>query len=243
MRLLAIETATATGGVALLEGGRLVEEISDHVPRRHLEWLAPAIRRILDHAGWTPASVAGVGVSVGPGSFTGLRIGIATAAAWARARGVPVVGVPTLAVLAAGVTASGLICPALDARRGEVAAGLFRSDGGVPIRVTEDFVGSVEAALDRLPPGEPVVFAGDALNRYQEVILSRRGALATLAPPEQWAPRAAMVGRLAWLRLSRGDGDDPYLLHPVYARPPAVDAPAAAPDRERKQRLASENNQ
>ena len=103
MRILAIETATSLGSVALLEGDRLVRSIEEEVPRRHLEWLAPAIRRLLSEGAWAPAQIEAVAVSRGPGGFTGLRIGIATAVAWARARAVPAVGVSTLAALAVGV--------------------------------------------------------------------------------------------------------------------------------------------
>src|SRR4030067_3539826 len=102
MRILAIETATAAGGVALLEVERPVIEVVETVPQRHLEWLAPAIEQALREAGWRPGDVHAVAVSRGPGTFTGLRIGVATAIAWARARGVPPGGASTLETPAGG---------------------------------------------------------------------------------------------------------------------------------------------
>src|SRR5574337_730627 len=130
MRLLALETATSLGSVALLDDGVVVSEHSDHVPRQHLEWLAPAVAGVLAAAGWTPGDVEAVAVSTGPGAFTSLRIGIATAAMWARSRGIPAVGVPTLDVVARGTQTGGLIGAVLDVRRSEVALALFRRDMG-----------------------------------------------------------------------------------------------------------------
>src|SRR5712692_7322562 len=128
MRLLALETATSLGSVALLDDGVVVSEHSDRVPRQHLEWLVPAIAGVLTAAGWTPADVDAVAVSTGPGSFTSLRIGIATAAMWARSRAIPAVGVPTLDVLPPGSPTTGLIGAILDVLRGGVDVVLLCRD-------------------------------------------------------------------------------------------------------------------
>jgi tRNA threonylcarbamoyladenosine biosynthesis protein TsaB len=217
MRLLALETATSLGSVALLEDGVVVREHSARVPRQHLEWLVPAVAEILTDAGWVPQDVEAVAVSTGPGSFTSVRIGIATAAMWARARGIPAVGVPTLDALALGTQTGGLIGAMLDVRRNEVALALFRRNG-VLQRVTTDQIGSVARVLESLPPG-PITFSGDALEYYGEVIVAARGQ-ATFAPREQWYPTAAAVGHLGWGRLARGEYNDVYRLHPTYSRAP-----------------------
>jgi len=217
MRLLALETATSVGSVALLDDGVVVREHSDRVPRQHLEWLVAAVAGVLTAAGWKPADVDAVAVSTGPGSFTSLRIGIATAAMWARSRGIPVVGVPTLDALALGTQTRGLIGAILDVRRSEVVFALFRRDG-VLQRVTDDRVGSVSSVLESLPPG-PITFSGDALEHYGEAIVAMRGQ-AAFAPREQWYPTATAVGQLGWERLARGDHDDLYRLHPTYSRAP-----------------------
>ena len=218
MRILAIETATPAGSVALLDGHQIVREVTEHVPQRHLEWLAPAIAAILESSGWRPEEVEGVAVSLGPGLFTGLRIGIATAAAWAYARGVPVVGVSTLEVVAAGTVAAGatgLICPVLDARRGEVAFALFEWKP-LAMRVLSDTIGPVSTLLQRMPEGRSVTFTGDGVPRILDAIRSR--PLTVIAPEGSWHPRATFVGAVALGRLAHGDRDDPYLLRPVYAR-------------------------
>jgi tRNA threonylcarbamoyladenosine biosynthesis protein TsaB len=219
VHILAIETATALGGVALLEGERLVRSIEEEVPRGHLEWLVPAIQRLLREAGWEPPQVEAIAVSVGPGGFTSLRIGIATAVAWGRAREVPVVSVSTLAVLAAGVESKGNICAMFDARHGEVAAAVF-ANGSEPRRLLDDLVAPPDQVLQRLPAQGPITFAGDALAKYESEVTSRLGERAVIAPREQWAPRVVHVGRLGWRRLMRGERDDLYHVWPVYARVP-----------------------
>ncbi len=223
MRVLAIETATATGSIALLEGPTLVAERTEAIPMHHLEWLVPSIQRVLAEVGWQMETIEGIGVSQGPGSFMGVRIGIATASAWAKARRIPVVGVPTLGALAMGVDAHGWICPILDVRRGDVAAALFRRDGAL-VRISEDVVAPVETVLGQLPPEPVLTFAGDGLERYGPAIQAARGDRATLAPRGQWVPRARAIGRLAWERLARGEGDDPYELLPIYSRHPVLEA-------------------
>lgn len=231
MRILALDTSTSTASIAVLDGERVVREVMESVPQRHLEWLAPSIATILGDAGWRAKDVEAVGVSVGPGGFTGLRIGVATAGAWAHARKVPVVALSTFEVIAEGVEGQGYICPVLDARRGEIAGSLFERNG-VLTRVQSDFVGPVNALLDRLPANANVILAGDALTKYGTEI--SKDPRAVIAPRQEWIPRASVAGRLAWRRLSRGERDDPYRLRPIYARrtaftlgkgiPPGVDA-------------------
>lgn len=222
MLVLGLETATSYGGVALVGPQGLLVESTALVPMRHLEWLIPAIDRVLADAGVSRAQVEGLAVSQGPGGFTGLRIGIATAAAWARARGVPLVGISTLEALAASAPASGLVLPVLDAKRGEVAAAVFRrEDGGHLTRVHEDAVLPPEALGSLVPGGEPVLLVGDGLARWVEVI--RRAVPGGWpAPPPLWVPRAAMTAALGRERLLAGQRDDPYRLAPLYGRRPMV---------------------
>lgn len=218
MRILAIDTSTAIGSVALLEASTPVAQVSEAVPQRHLEWLAPALQRLLAQVGWQPGRIDAVAVATGPGSFTGLRIGIATALIWARVQDVSIVGIPTLVAMAMNVKASGLICPMLDARRGEVAAALFRRDGTLT-GVMDAVLAPVDDLLARLPSGSPIVFTGDALARYASRVRARRPDAVVIAPEEQ-PPLALAVGQLACGRLSDGERDDPYRLRPIYVRPP-----------------------
>jgi tRNA threonylcarbamoyladenosine biosynthesis protein TsaB len=222
MLVLGLETATSYGSVALVGPEGLLAEATALVPMRHLEWLIPAIDRVLADAGVSRTQVEGLAVSQGPGAFTGLRIGIATATAWARASGVPVVGISTLEALAAAAGASGLVVPVLDAKRGEVAAAVFRREDGHHLtRVHEDTVLPPEALRGIVPGGEPVLLVGDGLARWPDVI---RQAVpgGHLAPPPLWVPRAAVTAALGRERLLSGQRDDPYRLGPVYGRRPAI---------------------
>src|SRR5438046_3654411 len=176
MRILAIETATSLGSVALLQDSETVAVISEFVPRRHLGWLAPALQRLLGSAGWTVAQVEAVAVCTGHGSFTSLRIGIATASAWARARGIPAAAVPQLAAGALGTQAAGAVCAMMDVRRGEVAAAVY-AGGGAARPIVDEVVGPVERVLRQLPAG-PLTFSGDAVGGYAEVSAGvRRGGI------------------------------------------------------------------
>jgi tRNA threonylcarbamoyladenosine biosynthesis protein TsaB len=240
MRILAIETATMQAGVALLEDAVVVREATARVPQGHLEWLAPAIAGTLEAAQWRPEDVGAVAVSTGPGAFTGLRIGIATAAAWAYARAVPVVGVSTLQVLAEGTAlaagTAGVVCAVLDARRGEVAFALFECRPHA-VRIVEDAVGPVEALLARVPTEGQVTFSGDGVPRLLDEIRLRRGW--DSAPETLWYPRAAITGSVGRRRLEWGERDEPHLLRPVYARAAGVTlsgraAPAEAGEETRK---------
>lgn len=214
--ILAVETSTPSASVALLRGGELLAQVQASVPRRHLEWLAPAIRRLLGETGRHPADVQALAVSTGPGEFTGVRIGLATALAWARAREVPLVGVSTLAVVAAAAGEPGPVCVLVDVRQGAVAAALWSGADADP--QAGPVVGPVEEVLGRLRLPPEVVFTGDALARYGDALRAARPQ-ARFAPPSAWVPTAEALGRLAWGRLRRGERDDLYRVRPVYARP------------------------
>ena len=223
MRILAIETATPIASCAVVDASGVLAETIIPVPMRHLEGLLPAVDEMLARLGLTPGSIQGLAVSCGPGGFTGLRVGIATAAAWARAREVPVLGVGTLEALARVPGVDGLVFPVLDAHRGEVAGALYRvgRDGGAeclaPPLVGPPDVVAAEAARH---PG-PVLVVGDGLTRHGAAILAALGARARAAGPDLH-PRAAAVGLVALPRLARGERTGPEALRPLYGRRPVV---------------------
>lgn len=211
VRLLAVETSTLAGGVALLDDERVVGEYLLDVRVTHSERLMPAIDRLLGDAGWTVTTVQGLAVAVGPGSFTGLRIGLSAVKGLAWALGIPVAAVPTLDAMAASLPFAGLpVCPVLDARKGEVYCSLYRWDG-VGMRREWDYLA--------LPPGslgerltEPTVLLGDGAAQ----VPSRLGRL---APPHRRLPSAAAVGVLGLDRFRAGDTVSAAELSPFYLRP------------------------
>jgi tRNA threonylcarbamoyladenosine biosynthesis protein TsaB len=208
---MAVETSTLVGGVALLEGERVIGEYLLDVRITHSERLMPAIDRLLRDASWTTASLEGLAVAVGPGSFTGLRIGLSTVKGLAWALGVPVAPVPTLDAMAASLPfAVHPVCPVLAARKNEVFASLYRWDGIAMRREWEYLALAPEELAARLD--EPTIVLGDAA----PAIVSRH---ARVAPPHRRMPSAAAVGALGLARFRAGDVVSPGELSPFYLRP------------------------
>ena len=208
---MALETSTLAGGVALLDGERVIGESLLDVRITHSERLMPAIDRLLRDAGWTPASLEGLAVAVGPGSFTGLRIGLSAVKGLAWALSLRVAAVPTLDALAAALPfAAHPVCPVLDARKDEVYCSLYHWDGGAMRRQLDYLALAPEALAARLT--EPTILLGDGAH----AIASRH---ARLAPPHRRMPSAAAVGVLGLARFRAGDIVSAGELSPFYLRP------------------------
>ena len=218
MLVLGIETSTKQGGVAIIGADRVVCETVLNVEVTHSERLLPAVDRALDEARTTLEGLGGIAVSIGPGSFTGLRIGLSTAKGLAYATGLPLVGVPTLEAMAWTLPAARWqVCPVLDARKQEVYAALFRHEPEGLRRVTED------AAL---PPEDlcrlirnPTLFLGDGADAYGALFRERLGDKMLLPPLASRGARPACVAELGRRRLLRGERDEPDSLVPRYLRP------------------------
>jgi tRNA threonylcarbamoyladenosine biosynthesis protein TsaB len=209
--LLAVETSTLAGGVALLDGERVLGEYLLDVRLTHSERLMPAIDRLLGDARWTAASLEGLAVAVGPGSFTGLRIGLSTVKGLAWALGLPVAAVPTLDALAAALPyATHPVCPVLDARRNEVYCSLYRWDGAAMRREWDYLALAPDALAARLV--EPTILLGGG----SHVVSSRH---ARLAPPHRRLPSPAAVGVLGLRCFQTGQVVSATELSPFYLRP------------------------
>jgi len=225
MRILGIETATLTGGAALLDGERVIGESTLSVALTHSERLMAVIDRLLEDCRWQAGDLEAIAVSAGPGSFTGLRVGMATAKGLALALELPVVAVPTLDALAAGLPwADAPVCPVLDARKGEVYASCYRWRGGAAAREWEYLAVAPAELARRLP--RPVILLGDGLAALAPH-LGELGADARVAPPARRLPSAALVAQLGAVRLAAGPGDPADALVPIYVRPSEAELAAA----------------
>ena len=214
MALLAIETATQHLGVAVIVEGRAVSSVEILAGYPHATELPGAVDRVLKTAKVALAALEAIIVDIGPGSFTGLRIGLAFAKALAFPLRKPLVGVASLDVLAAQAAFSPrTICPFLDAKRKNVYAARYRVDCGNPIRHSDYLLAPVDDVLQAI--NEPTVFLGDGCALYRDRILERCPE-AQLAPPDLWLPRVATLGRLGWVKFSQGHRDDPAALTPMY---------------------------
>lgn len=217
LKILALDTATRCCSVALQVGGQLVAEQLAVSERTHSVHLMDMIRATLKMANVRLPAVDGFAVTIGPGSFTGLRIGISTIEGLAFAAGKPCAGISSLEALASACLPwPHAIYALMDARKGEVYAGLYCERSGGLERLEAERVLPVEAALQALDG--PHLFVGDGAVRYQERIRSILGALASFAPPERNLPRAATVARLAGPLLMMEPGFDPKRLVPRYLR-------------------------
>jgi tRNA threonylcarbamoyladenosine biosynthesis protein TsaB len=219
MKILAIETTDQAGSVALLEGRRVLAEVRLTSDQRSAQSLAPAIRDLLEAAGWQPAGVRLVAVAIGPGSFTGLRVGVTTAKTFAYAVGCDLVAVPTLEVVAAQMPEGpSQLLTILDAGRQQVFSARFSpvADGRVesiePTTLVDDAVWLAGLQVEEM-------ISGQGLRKFA----GRLPETARLAPAEVWAPRAATVGLLAVSRYELGQRDELWSLVPVYHRASAAE--------------------
>jgi tRNA threonylcarbamoyladenosine biosynthesis protein TsaB len=204
-------------GVALLAGDSLLVEIRSDDARLHSERLLPAIDRVLALADRTLDAVEAFAVSVGPGSFTGLRTGLATVKAFALDERCPVVGVPTLAALAAGaVGADGPVAALLDARRGELYAAVCARAGEPVPGLLADSVFTPDALAKLLPPAATVV-VGEGAETGARSLAALRPDLRML-PPAFGTASPLQVGRLGQQLLAAGAGVSAQDLVPRYVR-------------------------
>lgn len=228
MRVLALETSGRMGSVALMERDgdqwTVVREMRLPAVERTARSLLPAVKRLLVELGWKPGELDLVCATTGPGSFTGLRLGVVTAKMIAYATGAKLAGVHTLAAIAEGTgLGEGRLWAVLDAERAELFAARF--EGGKAIGnqcVPATGVLAIDQWLACLQPGD--VVAGPPLAKLCERLPS--GVI--VADEAAWTPSAAAVGRLGWMALERGEIVSPLELVPNYFRKSAAEEKAAA---------------
>jgi tRNA threonylcarbamoyladenosine biosynthesis protein TsaB len=234
MRIIGIDTATTTASVALVNDGIVVAEKSNpsHAPGsngdqhtgkgNHAETILLLLESLLQSAGISLPDIDGIALSIGPGSFTGLRIGLSTVKGLAYGARLPVVGVSTLLAQAARVSHyEGLICTLLDARKNEVYAALFEKTGDTVHRLGEECVASAAAILEIIRPlakGKPCLMVGDSTAAYRQWLAQQLGGGALFQTGDLSLSVAAMVARLSEHRFRSNDVDDLGSLTPMYLR-------------------------
>ena len=231
MGILAFETSAKAASVALLEGGNLLAESYQNAGLTHSRTILVMAEHLLQSCELTPQDVEAVAVAMGPGSFTGVRSGMAAAKGFAWGRELPLFGVSTLEAMAWGLgELEGLICPVMDARRSQVYNALFRASGGTLTRLRQDRAISMtdlEADLQSL--AEPVTLVGDGALLCSGSMALPAGRL-LLAPEHRRQQRASGVALAAWAAMQRDEISDANSLQPNYLR-------LSQAERERLERL------
>lgn len=223
MRLLAIDTSTLVGSVAVVQDGELLAEQSASVRATHGETLLPAVERVLAQASLSIDAVDVFAVGIGPGSFTGVRIGVATVKGLSLSMGKPIVGVSSLRVLARGMVAgAGLHVPVVDAHKGEVYCAAYEIAEDAALRtVLEPFHALPELAAQRLrevAAGRALWLAGNGLARYGDAFLAPIAEISRRSPTFCDVPRAACLADEAVRELLLRGPSDLSTLAPTYLR-------------------------
>jgi tRNA threonylcarbamoyladenosine biosynthesis protein TsaB len=217
MIILGIETATMTGGLALIDEEKLISEYTLNMKTTHSTRLMPALDWILKDASLDKNQINGIAISIGPGSFTGLRIGLATAKGLAMGLNIPLITVPTLDALAYNISyVPYQICPIQDARKKEVYSAIFRYENGIITRKSPYQVISPDELISLI--NEKTIMLGDGLNIYGELFREKLGEFAIFANNSQRLPRASVIAELGLAKLKAGEIADLASSEPLYIR-------------------------
>ena len=216
MLILGIESSAKTSSIAVLQDETIAAEVTTETKFFHSETCLEHIAFALTTAGAAKKDLTGIAVNIGPGSFTGLRIGLATAKAMAYALDVPMVGVPCAEVLARGLWGvSGKICALIDAQKSSAYTQSFRFLGGKLQSLGQMQILPLKEIAANLTD-EPTVLVGDIAKKFFATANLPPNVL--LAPPDKLMPRAASVALLGKERLTCDESDDVMLTEPMYLR-------------------------
>ena len=223
MILLSIDTSGPACSAALLADDRLLGEIVINSALTHSETIMPAVDELLSRENLTCADVDLFAVAAGPGSFTGVRIGVCAAKGMAHATGKPCARVNSLAALAAGLPfVPGVVCPILDARREQVYCAASRWTGAaLPEKILPDAALPLTELLKALPENEIITFTGDGVTVHEARIRALLGERARFAPPHARVLRASSAAY--WARLDSSCHMEARLLTPIYLRAPQAE--------------------
>ena len=220
MKVLAVDTSSLVAAVAVVDNSRVLGEYSINHKKTHSQKLMPMIKEIMESLDLSPNDIDIYAASSGPGSFTGLRIGITTIKAIAFAAQKPVISVPTLDALAYNIPISGIIiCPIMDARNSQVYSALYKLEKGFPAKITE-YMGVPIAELVQIIKGKnsSVVFTGDAVEIHKDFLKSELEEKCEFAPGNLLLQRGSSVAQLALKMASEGLLENCFDMAPFYLR-------------------------
>jgi tRNA threonylcarbamoyladenosine biosynthesis protein TsaB len=225
--ILAFDTSTPSCSAALLAGETVLGEDTCSGAGNYSALLLQAIDRLLRDAALAIDDIDCIAVAQGPGSFTGLRVGISTAQGLGFALAKPIIGISTLEIVAAqNMPFAGTVCPMLDARRSQVYTCLYEQSGSEVTAVSEPNVVCPEVWVSSLQG--PVLFCGSGAQVYRQAIGQACAAEHSFAPEMNSRPRAAMLARIALRRLMAGQTRQPAQILPCYVRRPDAERASTA---------------
>lgn len=216
-RMLAIDTSTYVMGIALTEDDALIAEMITNKKENHSVRLMPAIRALMQEAGWTPQDLDAIAVAQGPGSFTGVRIGVTTAKSMAWALGIPVIGISSLEILAQnGLYADGFVMPFFDARRGQVFTGLYKREEDRVVQVKEDRIVLLEEWLEEISAlsGNVTAFSPDYA-KHIDLLQEKLGTQLQITAARDHLARPSALAQAA---LRQGPMSEVHAFVPEYLR-------------------------
>lgn len=218
MNILAIDASGLSGSVAYISDYKLVGEYYICHKLTHSQTIMPMLEHLKGLIGFEMNEIDAVAVTSGPGSFTGIRIGVATAKAMALAIGVPIIGIPTLDVMAHNIPfASEVICPIMDARRNQVYTGIYQWENGILEREGDHLAVEIDELLEKLA-GRQTIFLGDGVDVLKGKITDVMGDAAQFAPSFLHMQRASVLAQLACEAFEKGEMVDADEFVPIYLR-------------------------
>ena len=218
MKILGIDTSTSCGSVGLIDDDSVISEYLLNTPVTHSERLLSSIEYVLKQAGCPIEEVDGWAISLGPGSFTGLRIGVSTVKGLAFATQKPVAGVPTLDALASNISPTPhFICPILDARKGEVYTAFYRYEERDVLKRISDYQAISPGNLVKKIVGKTIIL-GSGVKTYGNDLRNALPSLAAFVPDPLNLPYGSVIARLGLKRLRRNEVLDCSSFTPIYVR-------------------------
>lgn len=220
MKILAVDTSSTVAAVAVTEDTRLLGEFSINHKKTHSQKLLPMIKELMSGLELGPAEIDFYAASSGPGSFTGLRIGVTTIKAMAYAVQKPVISIPTLDALAYNIPITqSLICPMMDARNNQVYTALYKWEKSSQVKLTE-YMGIPITELVQLIKGKNsrVIFVGDGVEIHREFLTSELAENSEFAPENLLLQKAASVAQLAHIKAIEGLQESCFDMVPFYLR-------------------------
>lgn len=223
MRILGIDTSSRINAIGLIDGDQILADFTWEAMDNSLQKIILNMDSVLKGQGFTLADVEGFAVGIGPGSWTGVRVGVTVGKVLAYASNKPVCGVSSLDALAyQAKDIPSLLCPLVDAGRENVYAAFYRAQVGNTVKEGEYYVGHIRGLLDMIE--EPALFLGNAARLYRQIIAEKLGSLAGFEGEREDVQRGSVVASLALLRLGSGKGDDALSLAPLYLKESAAQA-------------------